>query len=125
MFIFGLISAGSGQEAGLLPRALASMFRKLQGRLYGAMDLKPVMYQDVKQLGPTEVKVEESRRNSLLKEVNPQGLVIKLLLLLSNLDQFLQFLLTVFIRITARRHVDLGQPQSGIAVLQDSHPRVT
>lgn len=63
---------GSGQEAGLLPRALASMFRKLQGRLYGAMDLKPVMYQDVKQLGPTEVKVEESRRNSLLKEDNSQ-----------------------------------------------------
>ncbi|XP_070774201.1 kinesin-like protein KIF20A [Enoplosus armatus] len=59
---------GSGREAGLLPRALASMFRKLQGRLYGAMDLKPVMYQDVRQLEPGEVRVEEIRRNSLLKE---------------------------------------------------------
>ncbi|XP_040907805.1 kinesin-like protein KIF20A isoform X2 [Toxotes jaculatrix] len=59
---------GSGREAGLLPRALASLFRKLQGRLYGAMDLKPVMYQDVRQLEPSEVKVEEIRRNSLLKE---------------------------------------------------------
>lgn len=59
---------GSGREAGLLPRALASMFRKLQGRLYGAMDLKPVMYQDIKQLDPSEVKVEENRRKSLLKE---------------------------------------------------------
>ncbi|AWP00121.1 putative kinesin-like protein KIF20A [Scophthalmus maximus] len=59
---------GSGREAGLLPRALASLFRKLQGRLYGAMDLKPVMYQDVRQLEPSEVRVEEIRRNSLLKE---------------------------------------------------------
>lgn len=62
--------AGSGREAGLLPRALASMFRKLQGRLYGAMDLKPVMYQDVRQLDSGEVRAEEIRRNSLLKEVN-------------------------------------------------------
>ncbi|XP_044077518.1 kinesin-like protein KIF20A [Siniperca chuatsi] len=59
---------GSGREAGLLPRALASLFRKLQGRLYGAMNLKPVMYQDVRQLDPGEVRVEEIRRNSLLKE---------------------------------------------------------
>lgn len=59
---------GSGREAGLLPRTLASLFRKLQGRLYGAMDLKPVLYQDVRHLGPGEVRVEESRRNSLLKE---------------------------------------------------------
>lgn len=59
---------GSGREAGLLPRTLASLFRKLQGRLYGAMDLKPVMYQDVRQLEAGEVRVEEIRRNSLLKE---------------------------------------------------------
>ncbi|KAJ0061960.1 hypothetical protein NL108_014708, partial [Boleophthalmus pectinirostris] len=63
---------GIGREAGLLPRALASMFMKLQGRMYGGMDLKPVMYQDIKQLDPTEVKVEESRRNSLLKEEDGQ-----------------------------------------------------
>ncbi|XP_070839008.1 kinesin-like protein KIF20A [Chaetodon trifascialis] len=59
---------GSGREAGLLPRALVSLFRKLQGRLYGAMDLKPVMYQDVRHLDAHEVRVEEIRRNSLLKE---------------------------------------------------------
>lgn len=59
---------GTGREAGLLPRALSSLFRKLQGRLYGAMDLKPVMYQDVRQLDAGEVRVEEIRRNSLLKE---------------------------------------------------------
>ncbi|XP_008274463.1 kinesin-like protein KIF20A isoform X2 [Stegastes partitus] len=59
---------GTGREAGLLPRALASLFRKLQGRLYGAMDLKPIMSQDVRQLSPGEVKAEEIRRNSLLRE---------------------------------------------------------
>lgn len=53
-----------------MPRTLASLFRKLQGRLYVAMNLKPVMYQDVRQLDPDEVRVEEIRRNSLLKEVN-------------------------------------------------------
>ncbi|XP_036975756.1 kinesin-like protein KIF20A [Acanthopagrus latus] len=64
---------GIGREAGLLPRALASLFRKLQGRLYGAMDLKPVMYQDVRQLDAGEVRVEEIRRNSLLKEDENQS----------------------------------------------------
>ncbi|KAM3868822.1 kinesin-like protein KIF20A [Diretmus argenteus] len=59
---------GAGRAAGLLPRALVSVFRKLQGHLYGGMDLKPVMYQDVRQLDPSEVRVEESRRSSLLKE---------------------------------------------------------
>ncbi|KAM9728413.1 kinesin-like protein KIF20A [Menidia menidia] len=63
---------GSGREAGLLPRALVSLFRKLQGRLYSAMDLKPVMYQDVRQLEASEIKVEEIRRNSLLKEDESQ-----------------------------------------------------
>ncbi|XP_030294633.1 kinesin-like protein KIF20A isoform X2 [Sparus aurata] len=64
---------GIGREAGLLPRALVSLFRKLQGRLYGAMDLKPVMYQDVRQLDAGEVRVEEIRRNSLLKEDENQS----------------------------------------------------
>lgn len=34
------------------------------------MNLKPVMCQDVRRLEPNEVRVEEIRRNSLLKEVN-------------------------------------------------------
>ncbi|KAM4620844.1 kinesin-like protein KIF20A [Polymixia lowei] len=59
---------GIGQEAGLLPRALVSVFRKLQGRLYGAMDLKPIMCQDIRQLDTSEVRAEEIRRDSLLKE---------------------------------------------------------
>lgn len=64
-------STGSGQEAGLLPRALVSLFRKLQGRLYAAMDVKPVMYQDVRQLNAGEVRAEETQRTSLLQEVKP------------------------------------------------------
>uniref|UniRef100_A0A8C7WIV7 Kinesin-like protein n=1 Tax=Oncorhynchus mykiss TaxID=8022 RepID=A0A8C7WIV7_ONCMY len=59
---------GVGREAGLLPRALVSVFRKLQGRLYGAMDLKPALYQEVRQLDAGEVRAEEIRRDSLLKE---------------------------------------------------------
>ncbi|KAM8835594.1 kinesin-like protein KIF20A isoform 1-T4 [Synchiropus picturatus] len=59
---------GTGREAGLLPRALASLFRKLEGRLYSGLDLKPVLYQDVRHLEPCEVHMEEMRRNSLLSE---------------------------------------------------------
>ncbi|KAI1898487.1 hypothetical protein AGOR_G00072850 [Albula goreensis] len=59
---------GTGQEAGLLPRALVSVFRKLQGRLYDSLDLKPVLCQEVRWLSSTEVQAEEMRRDSLLKE---------------------------------------------------------
>nr|XP_061842977.1 kinesin-like protein KIF20A [Nerophis lumbriciformis]XP_061842979.1 kinesin-like protein KIF20A [Nerophis lumbriciformis]XP_061842980.1 kinesin-like protein KIF20A [Nerophis lumbriciformis] len=59
---------GTGRKAGLLPRALVSLFRKVQGRLYSAMALKPVLYKDVKYLQPYEVKEEEMRRSALLKE---------------------------------------------------------
>ena len=51
-----------GREAGLLPRALVSTFRKLQGRLYAGMDLKPAMYQDVRQLEPSEVRAQQQLR---------------------------------------------------------------
>ncbi|XP_077596546.1 kinesin-like protein KIF20A isoform X2 [Stigmatopora nigra] len=59
---------GTGRDAGLLPRALVSLFSKLQDRLYGAMDLKPVLCHDVRHLEPAEIRVEEIRRNSLLKD---------------------------------------------------------
>uniref|UniRef100_A0AAY5K7X1 Kinesin-like protein n=1 Tax=Esox lucius TaxID=8010 RepID=A0AAY5K7X1_ESOLU len=61
---------GVGHEAGLLPRALVSVFQKLQGRLYEAVNLKPVLYQEVRQLDADEVRAEEIRRDSLLKEVS-------------------------------------------------------
>ncbi|KAJ3589009.1 hypothetical protein NHX12_009859 [Muraenolepis orangiensis] len=59
---------GVGREPGLLPRALVSVFRKLQGRLYTAMDLKPAMSQDIRRLEPGEVLAEEQLKDSLLKE---------------------------------------------------------
>lgn len=34
------------------------------------MDVKPVMYQDVRQLDAAEVRAEEIQRTSLLQEVN-------------------------------------------------------
>ncbi|KAL2093192.1 hypothetical protein ACEWY4_010504 [Coilia grayii] len=59
---------GLGAEAGLLPRALVSVFLKLSGRLYPALDLKPVLSQEVRRLDANEVKVESLRREALLKE---------------------------------------------------------
>ncbi|KAJ8337523.1 hypothetical protein SKAU_G00364890 [Synaphobranchus kaupii] len=59
---------GTGREAGLLPRALVSIFGKLRGRLYDALDLKPFLCQGVRRLNCAEVRAEEVRRDSLLKE---------------------------------------------------------
>ncbi|XP_041966558.1 kinesin-like protein KIF20A isoform X1 [Alosa sapidissima] len=59
---------GLGSEAGLLPRALVSVFLKLSGRLYPAMDLKPVLCQEVRRLDTNEVKVESIRKAALLNE---------------------------------------------------------
>ncbi|KAJ8362220.1 hypothetical protein AAFF_G00388620 [Aldrovandia affinis] len=66
--VFELGLSGTGREAGLLPRALGSVFRRLQGRLYGALDLKPVLCQEVRWLDSTEVRCEEQRRNALLNQ---------------------------------------------------------
>lgn len=60
---------GAGGEAGLLPRAMVSVFMKLSGRLYSAMDLKPVLSQEVRKLDAREVRAEEMRRDALLREV--------------------------------------------------------
>lgn len=46
-----------------------SVFLKLSGRLYSAMDLKPVLSQEVRKLDAGEVRAEEMRRDALLKEV--------------------------------------------------------
>uniref|UniRef100_A0A8C2PQK0 Kinesin family member 20A n=1 Tax=Cyprinus carpio TaxID=7962 RepID=A0A8C2PQK0_CYPCA len=60
---------GAGGEAGLLPRAMVSVFMKLSGRLYSAMDLKPVLSQEVRKLDAREVRAEEMRRDALLREL--------------------------------------------------------
>ncbi|KAG5853352.1 hypothetical protein ANANG_G00072370 [Anguilla anguilla] len=59
---------GTGREAGLLPRALVSVFGRLQGRLYDSPDLKPALREEVRRLTGAEVRAEEARRDSLLKE---------------------------------------------------------
>ncbi|XP_072517517.1 kinesin-like protein KIF20A [Salminus brasiliensis] len=59
---------GTAGEAGLLPRALVSVFYKISGRLYTAVDLKPVLSQEVRRLDISEVCAEEARRDALLKE---------------------------------------------------------
>ncbi|XP_064181619.1 kinesin-like protein KIF20A isoform X2 [Anguilla rostrata] len=59
---------GTGGEAGLLPRALVSVFGRLQGRLYDSPDLKPALREEVRRLTGAEVRAEEARRDSLLKE---------------------------------------------------------
>ncbi|XP_051960808.1 kinesin-like protein KIF20A [Xyrauchen texanus] len=64
---------GTGGEAGLLPRALVSIFLKLSGRLYLAMDLKPVLSQEIRKLEAGEVRVEEMCRDALLKEEESSG----------------------------------------------------
>lgn len=71
--MFPIPCSGLGSEAGLLPRALVSVFLKLSGRLYPAMDLKPVLCQDVRRLESNEVRVEALRRDALLKEVREGG----------------------------------------------------
>uniref|UniRef100_A0A672LT89 Kinesin-like protein n=1 Tax=Sinocyclocheilus grahami TaxID=75366 RepID=A0A672LT89_SINGR len=60
---------GAGGEAGLLPRGLVSVFLKLSGRLYSAMDLKPVLSQEVRKLDTGEVRAEEMRRDAFLREI--------------------------------------------------------
>ncbi|KAK1803327.1 hypothetical protein P4O66_004109 [Electrophorus voltai] len=67
---------GTVSEAGLLPRVLVSVFHKLTGRLYPAMDLKPVLSQEIRRLEAGEVRAEEIRREALLTEVEavkPRG----------------------------------------------------
>lgn len=64
------LHAGSAGEAGLLPRALVSVFTTLSGQLYPRGDLKPVLKQEVRRLSDAEVRTEEDRRHALLREVH-------------------------------------------------------
>ncbi|XP_066502774.1 kinesin-like protein KIF20A [Hoplias malabaricus] len=59
---------GTTAEAGLLPRALVSVFHKIGERLYPSVDLKPILCQEVRRLDASEVQAEEAKRDALLKE---------------------------------------------------------
>ncbi|XP_018607356.2 kinesin-like protein KIF20A [Scleropages formosus] len=73
LFTYGITNSGktytvqgTSQKAGLLPRTLVALFRKLQGHLSCALELKPVLCQEVRVLDHTEVQAEEIRRDKLL-----------------------------------------------------------
>lgn len=73
------LCSGSAGEAGLLPRALVSVFTALGGQLYPRADLKPVLKQEVRRLSDTEVRIEEDRRHGLLREVCVNERVLSLI----------------------------------------------
>ncbi|KAL4648388.1 kinesin-like protein KIF20A [Arapaima gigas] len=75
LFTYGVTNSGktytiqgTGQKAGLLPRTLLVLFRKLQGRLSCSLELKPVFCQEVRVLDHSEARAEEIRRDTLLNE---------------------------------------------------------
>ncbi|TSL04225.1 Kinesin-like protein KIF20A [Bagarius yarrelli] len=59
---------GSAGEAGLIPRALVSVFTALAEQLYPRADLKPALKQEFRRLSDAEVRTEEDKRHALLRE---------------------------------------------------------
>ncbi|XP_017327725.1 kinesin-like protein KIF20A isoform X2 [Ictalurus punctatus] len=62
---------GSPKDPGILPRALDTVFRHVNGRLYEQMDLKPYLNSDVQKLDTDQLKMEKSAKTalfSMLKE---------------------------------------------------------
>lgn len=69
------VSTGSPKDPGILPRALDTVFRHVNGRLYEQMDLKPYLNSDVQKLDTDQLKMEKSAKTalfSMLKEVPTQ-----------------------------------------------------
>ncbi|KAF2344851.1 Kinesin motor domain [Trinorchestia longiramus] len=64
------VQGGSGSEQGLLPRMLASLFRSIGDVLYPHRDLRPQHHCDLISLSPKETKVEEDKREALLRPAN-------------------------------------------------------
>ncbi|CAB1349605.1 unnamed protein product [Coregonus sp. 'balchen'] len=78
VFSYGVTNAGkthtiqgSQKDPGILPQALDVIFRRIKGRQYENMDLKPYLSSDAQYLGPDQVKQERNTKASvfaLLKE---------------------------------------------------------
>ncbi|KAG7330038.1 hypothetical protein KOW79_006260 [Hemibagrus wyckioides] len=78
VFSYGVTNAGkthtiqgSPKDPGILPRALDTVFRHINGRLYEQMDLRPYLNSDVQKLDPDQVRMEKSAKTalfSMLKE---------------------------------------------------------
>ena len=50
---------GNPKNSGILPRTLDVLFNSIKGQQYEQLNLKPVMYQDVKKLNKEELHFEE------------------------------------------------------------------
>ncbi|XP_045077107.1 kinesin-like protein KIF20A isoform X2 [Coregonus clupeaformis] len=80
VFSYGVTNAGkthtiqgSQKDPGILPQALDVIFRRIKGRQYENMDLKPYLSSDAQYLGPDQVKQERNTKAAvfaLLKEEN-------------------------------------------------------
>ncbi|KAK3566776.1 hypothetical protein QTP86_004530 [Hemibagrus guttatus] len=70
-FTFTKVVPGSPKDPGILPRALDTVFRHINGRLYDQMDLRPYLNSDVQKLDHDQVRMEKSAKAalfSMLKE---------------------------------------------------------
>ncbi|KAI5627989.1 kinesin-like protein KIF20A [Silurus asotus] len=65
------MNAGSTKDPGILPRALDTVFRHINGRMYSHMDLRPYLNSDVQKLDPDQLRLERAAKTalfSMLKE---------------------------------------------------------
>ncbi|NXR27082.1 KI20A protein, partial [Cinclus mexicanus] len=58
---------GTTQDGGILPRSLATIFNSVGDRLYQAMDLKPVLSNEVAWLDSRQVRQEETKKQMMLQ----------------------------------------------------------
>uniref|UniRef100_U3K2C7 Kinesin-like protein n=1 Tax=Ficedula albicollis TaxID=59894 RepID=U3K2C7_FICAL len=58
---------GTTQDGGILPRSLATIFNSVGDRLYQAMDLKPILSNEVTWLDSRQVQQEETKKQMMLQ----------------------------------------------------------
>ncbi|XP_034994290.2 kinesin-like protein KIF20B [Zootoca vivipara] len=76
VFTYGVTNAGktytykgTNEDGGILPRALEMLFKRIQGKLYSEMDLKPHRCREHRRLSKEETREEMSVKCSLLRLV--------------------------------------------------------
>ncbi|XP_053244653.1 kinesin-like protein KIF20B isoform X2 [Podarcis raffonei] len=74
VFTYGVTNAGktytykgTNEDGGILPRALEMLFKRIQGKLYSEMDLKPHRCREHRRLTKEEIREEMSVKCSLLR----------------------------------------------------------
>ncbi|NXY67046.1 KI20B protein, partial [Glareola pratincola] len=74
IFTYGVTNAGktytfqgTEDDAGILPRTMDMLFKNIQGKLYGAMDIKPHRCRDYIKLTKDQVREEAAIKNSILR----------------------------------------------------------